>query len=121
MIHEQAIQGTRMLDLLEEVWWRYRSCPRTIESAAFDFLNRRNTQRVREVWADPESWYDFTVTDFKRRIATTYGLARCYNIETTGEWSPGWNRVLLAAAGPQPEQAAECILRRVCELAKIGR
>src|SRR5689334_19960043 len=110
-----------MLGLLEKMWWRYRSCPRTIESAAFDFLNRRNPQRVREVLADPGAWYDFYVTDFKRRIATTYGLARTYNVETTGEWSPGWNRILLAAAGPQPEQAAECILRRVCELAKTGR
>src|SRR4051812_44991801 len=109
-----------MLGLLEELWWRYRSCPRTIESAERDFLVRRNPKRVREVLADPDSWYDFYATDFKRRIAATYGLASSYNVHTTGEWSPGWNRLLLAAAGPEPEQAAERILRRVCELAKLG-
>jgi hypothetical protein len=107
-----------MLGLLEGLWWRFHACPRTLESAARDFLLARNPERVRVVLADPASWYDFYVTDFKRRIAATYGLARSYNVHTTGVWSPGWNRRLLAHAGPDPEQAAERILRRVCELAK---
>jgi hypothetical protein len=80
----------------------------------------RNPKRVREVLADPDSWHDFYATDFKRRIAAAYGLASSYNVDTTGKWSPGSNRLLLAAAGPEPEHAAECILRRVRELAKLG-
>ena len=110
-----------MLGLLEKLWWRYRACPRATESAARDFLLLRNPERVRAVLADPDLWHDFYVTDFKRRIAATYGLASSYNVRTTGVWSPGWNRWLLAAAGPEPEAAAERILRRVCELAKLHR
>jgi len=107
-----------MLGLLESLWWKHWSCPRTTEAAARDFLIARNPERVRSVLADPDSWYDFYLTDFKRRIAATYGLASDYNVHTTNKWSPGWNHRLLAAAGPEPEEAAERILRRVCELAK---
>ena len=107
-----------MLDELENLLWRLWTCPRTTEAAAQDFLFLRNPESVRLVLADRDSWYDFYVTDFKRRIAATYGLASSYNVHTTRRWSPGWNRRLLAAAGPDPEQAAERILRRVCELAR---
>jgi len=109
-----------MLGLLDELWWRLRACPRTLESAARDFLIVRNPERARAVLADPDSWYDFYVTDFKRRIAATYGLAGSFDVHPTGVWSPGWNRRLLVSAGPDPEQAAERILGRVCELAKLG-
>jgi hypothetical protein len=109
-----------MLGLFDELWWRFRTCPRTRESAARDFLLVRNPERVRAILADRDSWCDFYVTDFKRRIAATYGLASSYNFHTTRVWSPGWNRWLLASAGPDPEQAAERILQRVCELAKLG-
>jgi hypothetical protein len=96
------------------------ACPRTLESAARDFLLVRNGERTRAALADPDSWYDFYVTDFKRRIAATYGLASSYNVHTTQIWSPGWNRRLLASAGPDPEQASERILQRVCALARLG-
>jgi hypothetical protein len=108
-----------MLVLLEALWWKHWSCPRTTEAAAHDFLIARNPERVRAVLADPDSWYDFYVTDFKRRIAAIYGLASRDNVHTTGQWSPGWNRRLLATAGPDPEEAAERILGRVCELARL--
>jgi hypothetical protein len=109
-----------MLGLLDELWWRFWACPRTLESAARDFLLVRNGERIWAVLADPDSWYDFYVTDFKRRIAATYGLASDYNVHTTQVWSPGWNRRLLASAGPDPEQASERILQRVCDLARLG-
>jgi hypothetical protein len=107
-----------MLGLLEALWWKHWSCPRTMEAVAQDFLIARNPERVRAVLADPDSWNDFYLTDFKRRIATTHGLDSSYNIHA-GAWSPGWNRRLLAAAGPDPEAAAERILGRVCELARL--
>lgn len=107
-----------MIGLLEEMWWRYRTCPRTLEAAAQDFLERRNPEQVRAVLANPDSWYDFYRVDFKRRIARIYGLAGDFNVGTAGRWSAGWNRGLLAAAGSEPEGAAERILVRVCELAK---
>jgi len=109
-----------MLNLFEELWWRFRACPRMLESAARDFLLVRNPERVRVVLTDLDSWPDFYVTDFKRRIATTYGFARDYDVHGAGIWSPGWNRWLLASAGPDPERAAERILGRVCELAKAS-
>src|SRR5262249_48313927 len=102
-------------------WWRHWACPRTTEEAAHDFFTKRNDDRVRVVLADPDSWYDFYLTDFKRRIAYIYGLASNYNVRTTGKWSAGWNRWLIAEAGLDPEQAAELILRRVCELARFHR
>jgi hypothetical protein len=46
-------------------------------------------------------------------------LAKDYNIHTTQVWLPGWNRRLLASAGPDPEQASERILQRVCDLARL--
>jgi len=109
-----------MLGLFEELWCRFRACPRTLDSAARDFLLVRNPERVRVVSANPDSWPDFYVTDFKRRIASTYGLARDYDVHGTGISSPGWNRWLLASAGSEPERAAERILGRVCELAKAS-
>ena len=71
--------------------------------------------------AEPDTWYDFYWVDFRRRIAATYGLASGFNVLSTGRWSPGWNRRLLAAAGPEPEEAAQRILLRVCEMAKRRR
>jgi hypothetical protein len=47
---------------------------------ASEWLIARNPARVRAVLADPDSWYDFYVIDFKRRIAATYGLASSDNI-----------------------------------------
>lgn len=124
--------------------WRFWSCPRTLESAARDFVDNRNPPRVRAALADPESWTATLVIDWKRRIASTYGLARTYGpfaspeewspdwkkrLLTTepvhgpairdGSWSGGWNRELLANAGHDPEVAAENILKRVSELAKL--
>lgn len=111
---------SRMLGLFDELWWRVRGCPRTLESAARDFLLARNPERVRVVLADLDSWPDFYITDFKRRIATTYGLARDYDVHGAEVWCPGWDRCLLASAGPDSERAAERIFGRVCELAKAG-
>jgi hypothetical protein len=75
---------------------------------------------VRAVIADPDSWYDFYRVDFKRRIALIYGLGLVGASDgcTPGGSSTGWNRRLLAAAGPDPEGAAERILVRVTELAE---
>ena len=108
---------------MEELVWRFWSCPRTLEGAALDFLEIRNPQRaIQAVLADLDPSYNIaSFIDFKRRIAHIYGLSGNYNINTTGRWSAGWNRRLLAAAGPEPEEAAERILHRVCELAKAGR
>ena len=103
-----------MLGLIEELWWRFRACPRTTESAARDFLFLRNPERVQAVLADPDSWRDGYAADFKSRIACHYGLTF-----RSGWRSAGWNRHLLADAGPEPEQAAERILRCACELAKL--
>src|SRR5262245_46398724 len=103
---------------MDHLLWRFWFCPRTIESAAHDFFYRRNPERVRAALADPTSCYDFTITAWKRRIASNYGLASDYNVHTTGIWSPGWNRRLLNVAGPEPEVAAERILNRVYELAR---
>ena len=134
----------RSLGVFDVLTWRYWLCPRTLEAAARDFLDNQNGPRVRAALADPDSWRDFGVIDWKRRIAATYGLARDYgvlrnqeewppdwkrrllNSETArsaalpdGTWSPGWNRWLLSEAGPEPEIAAERILKRVSELARL--
>ncbi len=106
-----------MLGLLEGLWWRYRACPHTVEAAAQDFLEQRNPEVVRAVLADPTSWYDFYVDDFKSRIGVIYGLNRTRR-PLFGGWSPGWNHRLLAEAGPDPDEAAGRILRRVVALAK---
>ena len=96
--------------------WRYWSCPRSEEEAARDFLEKRNPSEFkRAVFAQPESWYDFYVLDFKRRIAYTYGLARI--APNSEKWAGGWNRRLLTP-GADPEETAERILWKVCELAK---
>jgi hypothetical protein len=78
-------------------------------AAAHDFVIARNPERVRVVLADLNSWYEFYVTDFKRRVAAIYGLASNDNVHTTGQWSPGWNRRIVASAGPEPEESAERI------------
>ncbi len=132
-----------MFDVLA---WRYWLCPRTLEAAARDFVENRNPPRTWATLADPDSWAAYVVIDWKRRIAATYGLARDYGALCRqeewppdwkrrllssdegqvvalpdGTWSPGWNRSLLSDAGPVPEVAAERILRRVSELARLRR
>ena len=102
-----------MLGLFEEIWWRYQAYPRTLQAAARDFLENRKPERVRAVLADSDSYH----VDFKRRIGTIYGLARDFNVLTTVQWSAGWNQRLLSDVGPDPEEAAERILQRVCEMA----
>jgi hypothetical protein len=123
--------------------WRHWFCPRTLDAAARDFVENQNGPRVWTALAEPDSWIDFVVIAWKRRIAATYGLARDYGTlrkqeewppdwkrrlfdsETDdvalpdGTWSSGWNRRLLCEAGPEPEIAAERVLKRVSELAKL--
>ena len=111
----------KLFGLLEELWRRCWSCPRTTDAAAQDFLENQNPETVRRALAAPDTWYDFYWVDNQRRIAVTYGLARRFDVRPTGRWSPGWNRRLLAPAGPEPEEAARRIPLCVCELAKRRR
>ncbi|MFO0952232.1 MAG: hypothetical protein U0835_13995 [Isosphaeraceae bacterium] len=131
--------------VFEILAWRFWRCPRTLEAAASDFVDDRNGPRIRQVLADPESWTEDVVIAWKRRIASTYGLARSYGTlcdqaawpvdwkrrlladESAqaaalpdGTWSRGWNHRLLAEAGPAPEVAAERILKRAFELARLS-
>ena len=131
--------------MLHALAWRYWRCPRTLEAAARDFVDNQNGPRVWAALADPDSWVDHVVIAWKRRIGRTYGLAGDYGpIRSEDEWppdwnrkffedelahraalpdwmtwSPGWNRWLLCDAGPEPEIAAERILKRASELAKL--
>jgi hypothetical protein len=106
-------------------------------------LNFEIPPRVWASFAQPDAWDTSAVIDWKRRIATTYGLARDYGVLCSreqwdpnwkqlllsieesqvvalpdGNWSSGWNKTLLSNAGPLPEIAAERILKRVSELAR---
>lgn len=124
--------------MFRELAWRQWSCPRTVEAAARHFVEHRISLSGRAILANPDSWGDYWVIDWKRIIAYAYGLARIDGPpsrdpwppgwrqrlllgETVaicdGTWSPGWNRRLIADAGGEPELAAERILKRVSELA----
>jgi hypothetical protein len=109
----------RAAQMFDVLWWRWWGCPRTLEAAALDFFWQRNPPRVRALFAD-RTWARLVASalllDFKRRVAATYGLARDFNFRTTGKWSSGWNRRLLADCGGESEEAAERIVRRVWEL-----
>ena len=105
------------------LWWRFWGCPRTVETAAADFLHlRAGGPRVREVLRIPETWGYATTTDFTRRIAYVYGLGNVKRVELDKPdvWSVGWNRRLLRACGTpsDPGAAADRILERVCEMAR---
>src|SRR5262249_2036093 len=111
-------------DMFVSLWWRFWGCPRSVEAAALDFLHRRNGPWVRATLASRETWGMATTTDFARRIAYAYGLGSVKSVDwRTGQevWSAGWNWRLLRDCGSptNPRVAAEHILDRVCQLARM--
>ena len=99
---------------IDQWLWRKR-CPRSVDSAANDFVERRMTPEglawLRDA-GEEEIFTDATLS-LRRRIAFIYGLAK------DGSWEFDWNTELLnSTESSHAEEATFVILRKAQEIAK---